>query len=107
MPSSTLPTPHAIVRSSMPLPGQPETDLTSSLDHARRDLLDLGLRNTLLNFRPLRAKGVEVIDELPVEVFRLLVREERRLTFLPGQNDGTASDYYLALPQPEDEPGAA
>jgi len=37
--------------------------LTVALEVARRDLLDLGLRNTLLNYRPLRAKGVEVVDE--------------------------------------------
>ena len=52
-----------------------ETNLTGTLEIARRDLLDLGLRNTLLNYRPLRSKGVEVIDEKPVEVFRLPVKE--------------------------------
>ena len=60
------------------------SDLSATLEIARRDLLDLGLRNTLLNFRPLRTRGVEVIDEKPAEVFRLLVKEEKNLTFLPG-----------------------
>src|SRR3974390_2627996 len=90
MPSSTLPTPHAIVRSSMPLPGQPETDLTSSLDHARRDLLDLGLRNTLLNFRPLPP-----------------ARKAPRPPSPPGKTDGPPPAYSLPPPQPKDNPGAA
>jgi hypothetical protein len=59
-------------------------DLTVTLGVARRDLLDLGLRNTLLNYRPLRAKGADVINETPREVFQLRVREEKHLTFLPG-----------------------
>jgi hypothetical protein len=41
--------------------------LTGTLELARRELLDLGLRNTLLNCRPQRQKGVEVIDEKPAE----------------------------------------
>ena len=76
-------------------------NLSSTLDAARRDLLDLGLRNALLNYRPLRARGVDVIDEKPVEVFRLLVREEKSLTFLPGEADGTGADHLLAQPDEE------
>ena len=67
------------------------TSFTGTLEIARRDLLDLGLRNTLLNYRPLRSKGVEVIDERPVEVFRLLVKEEKSLTFLSGEAVGPLS----------------
>jgi hypothetical protein len=48
------------------------TNLTGTLEIARRGLLDLGLRNTLLNYRQRRQKGAEVIDEKPAEVFRLL-----------------------------------
>jgi uncharacterized protein DUF4011 len=56
-------------------PTTSEETLTGTLEIARRDLLDLGLRNNLLNYRSLRAKGVEVIDEMPAEIFRLLVKE--------------------------------
>src|SRR5438128_1675437 len=77
--------------------------LTGALEVARRDLLDLGLRNTLLNYRPLRAKGVEVVDEKPVEVFRLLVTEEKSLSFLPGEEGGAVNE----LAQPEDDAALA
>jgi hypothetical protein len=53
------------------------------LEKSRADLLDLGLRNTLLNHRKLKSKGVEVLDEVPGEVFRLLVEQERPMSFLP------------------------
>src|ERR1035441_5191440 len=95
----------------MPPARNDATNLTGTLEIARRDLLDLGLRNTLLNYRPLRTKGVEVIDEKPVEVFRLLVTEEKSLTFLSGEAgglfaNGTAGDDPLAQPG-DDRNGAA
>jgi hypothetical protein len=87
------------------------TDLTGTLEIARRDLLDLGLRNTLLNYRLLRSKGVEVIDEKPAEVFRVLVKEEKSLTFLSGEAgglniEGSAAGDQLAQPG-EDHSSAA
>lgn len=42
--------------------------ILSELEKSRAELLDLGLRNTLLNFRKLKTRGVEVVDELPGEV---------------------------------------
>lgn len=60
-----------------------EDAVKSKLDIARRDLLDLSLFNKLLNYRPLKTKGVEIIDEIPVEVLRILVNEGRSMSFLP------------------------
>ena len=47
-------------------------------------MLDLTLRNALLNFRPSKTRGVEIIDEIPREVFRILVRNGRAMSFRPG-----------------------
>jgi hypothetical protein len=58
------------------------------LERARQDLLDLSLRNNLLNYRPLKSKGVEIMDELPSEVFRILVAEGRQMLFLPLRTEG-------------------
>jgi very-short-patch-repair endonuclease len=95
----------------MPPPTTIATNLTGKLEIARRDLLDLGLRNPLLNYRPLRTKGVEVIDEEPVEVYRLLVKEEKSLTFLAGEaggpfSSGAAGEVQLAQP-PDDSSSTA
>jgi hypothetical protein len=66
--------------------------MRSELEKARAELLDLGLRNTLLNFRRLRTRGVEVVDELPDEVFRLLVRQERPMSFLPAPEQSVGEE---------------
>ena len=61
------------------------------LDRSRKDLLDLTLRNPLLSFRPLKAKGVEVTDELPRQVFRMLVGEEKAMYFVAAESEPASS----------------
>lgn len=53
------------------------------LDEARRNLLDLTRRNRLLNFRAEGRRVVRIIDELPSQVFRLLVEEGKTMQFVP------------------------
>jgi len=62
-------------------------DPARQLELARRDLLDLSLWNGLLNCRRNGKAGLEVVDELSDEVFRILVREERRMSFLSRQEE--------------------
>lgn len=52
----------------------------SRLEISRKELLDLGLRNPLINHRE-RAKQVKVVDELASELYRLLVVEGREMSF--------------------------
>ncbi|HKH48118.1 MAG TPA: DUF4011 domain-containing protein, partial [Thermoanaerobaculia bacterium] len=63
--------------------------LNQKLDAARRDLLDLGLRNTLLNYQPLRSRGAEMTGAAPAEVFRLLVTDGRALALRPAAPKAT------------------
>src|SRR4051812_8830301 len=60
--------------------------LLSKLEGTRQDLLDLGLRNSLLNFRENGSRAIKVVDEIPREVFRILVREKKAMAFL-GDSD--------------------
>ncbi len=69
-------------KQEIPTIEETEDPVRATLDDARKDLLDLSLRNKLLNYRPLKTKGVEIIDELPTEVFRILVNEGRSMSFL-------------------------
>jgi len=46
-------------------------DIAAKLAYSRKELLDLGLRNPLINFR-VRANKIDVVDELPDEVISLL-----------------------------------
>ena len=55
--------------------------IAEKLDLSRTDVLDLTLRNSLLNFRNSRTRGLEIIEEIPREVFRILVLEERSMYF--------------------------
>jgi len=88
------------------MPGIPDPTiaLRSALEAARRDLLDLGARNPLLNYRTLRAKGLEVVDEDPSEVFKTLVAGEKRMAFLPAATMPLLTTGEPALGQPEVDP---
>jgi hypothetical protein len=57
--------------------------IQNRLNTVRDELLDLSLRKTLLNYRHLKSRGVEMVDEVPEQIFRLLVTESKKLTFLP------------------------
>ena len=76
-----------------------ENSIGARLDVARRELLDLSLNNRLLNYRLLRTQGVEATDELPADVYRMLVAEGRRMSFLPTAEDEESP----LLGQPEDD----
>ncbi len=76
--------------------------LNKALETSRLELLDMGLRgNTLLHFRP-GAKSLEVIDELSCEVFRILVAEQKTMSFIPVPaslvDEDNKVDYSQPLP---------
>ena len=111
------------------------TDLSSirqELEKSRRDVLDLSLRNPLLNFRPSKRRGIEVVDERSRELFRILVgglapdgsssRSPRVMYFLPSSGetapvatgeqatddiDDIPSELLAMLGEPDDEPDEA
>ena len=67
----------------------PKETIRARLEASRRELLDLGLRNPLLNYRPLRAKGVEIVGESAPQVFDVLVVQGKAMSFLA---DDTKTD---------------
>ena len=68
------------------------------LESWRRELLDLGLRNPLLNYRLLKARGVWVVDELSAEIYTILVQQQQTMSFAAAAIDDDPTD----LPQPID-----
>ena len=56
--------------------------ISQKLQSSRKELLDIGLRNNMLNFRK-TAKTLMVVDELSEEVFNTLYRQEKAMTFAP------------------------
>lgn len=56
-------------------------DIRSTLAEVRKELLDFGMRNPLLNYRLLKSRGLEVFDVLSRDVYEALVTEGRELPF--------------------------
>ncbi len=85
--------------------------LDNKLDDTRKDLLDLSARNRLINTRrsSIRSSRLDIIDELADEIFRILVADERKMSFLakPESNDNPESidndDDLLLFTQPDEE----
>src|SRR6266498_2072811 len=65
------------------------------LEDTRRRLLDLTRRNRLLNHRTTGRGTLRIIDELPTEVFRLLVAEEHTLQFLAREEAPKAAAAFV------------
>jgi len=66
------------------------TAILAEIDQARKELLDLSGRNHLTNYhRNVRNKsaGVPIIDELPDQIYRILVTEGKPMTFLAAAED--------------------
>ena len=80
--------------------GPDATTIPAELEKSRRDVLDLSLRNPLLNFRPSKRRGLEVVDELSRELFRIIVRNERVMYFLAAPEE-RAAQKAQAAPDPQ------
>ena len=95
-------------------PGSRADPIHRDLEESRRDVLDLSLRNPLINFRPSKRRGLEVVDELSQELFKILVSGERTMYFLPvpeGEAEPESSsdvpnELLALLAEPASGPGA-
>ncbi len=73
-------------------------DVVGALARARQELLDLSLRNPLLNYRPTRRTSVRITGPELDEIWQDLVVDARSLSFLAqdevtgGRPDGAAAD---------------
>ncbi|MDZ4172775.1 MAG: DUF3320 domain-containing protein [Methanobacteriaceae archaeon] len=56
--------------------------IMEKFDTLRQNLLDLTMRNQLLNFRP-RKTSIRVVDEITTEIFEILVLNKKSMEFLP------------------------
>lgn len=82
--------------------------IQSRLASSRKELLDLGLRNPLLNYKITKGKGVHIVDEKAEFIYDILVRQQKAMTFLAlkeGQlfPEGTEKYQDTRLQTGEDE----
>lgn len=76
--------------------------IDARLEAARQELLDLGLRNPLINYRPLKARSLEIVQERPSTILPLLVEKGIAFTFLPQPDAVPAEPGEMG--QPETDP---
>ncbi|MDP6042572.1 MAG: DUF4011 domain-containing protein, partial [Candidatus Latescibacteria bacterium] len=57
------------------------SDIAKELEQARDRLLDLTMRNRMLNFRPTKLSTIRVVDERPCEIYERLVLKEHLMKF--------------------------
>ncbi len=72
-----------------------DESLRPVLEQVRKDLLDFGMRNPLLNYRLLKTKGVESVPRDPVPLFEALVSEGREIPFSAAQLVNAADKQLL------------
>ncbi|UOQ54236.1 DUF3320 domain-containing protein [Hymenobacter cellulosivorans] len=82
-------------------PVSASTALLSRLLASREELLDLGLRNPLLNYRPSPARGVIVTQEQAVAVYEVLVRQGKTMYFQAGPEAKPQAKPAGAVTEPE------
>ena len=88
-------------------------DIIKRIQDTRKDLLDLSTRNRLISTPRASTLGrkIEIVDERSEEVFRLLVRERKSMSFLPGATHGEKptsdglAESHLAQPDDTDDDG--
>ncbi|ETZ20942.1 DUF3320 domain-containing protein [Pedobacter sp. V48] len=86
--------------------------IQAKLEASRKELLDLGLKNPLLNYRTPKGKGLKIVQEKSEFVFDILAKQNKAMTFLGIQdkkddhklNEDSEEDTDLPeLGQPTDE----
>lgn len=78
-------------------PKSPSKVTEDELEKARQKLLDLTLRNRLINFTPTKTSTIKVIDEVPREVYGRIVLEEKSMEFrfTPDSSETEDSELFV------------
>ena len=71
-------------------------EILSKLEASRKELLDLGLRNPLLNYRPSKVRGIQVVQESAASVYDILVQQGKPMTFAPAEPDATPASATIS-----------
>lgn len=61
-------------------------NIKKEFENLRNNLLDLTLRNQLLNFKP-RSKTIEVVNQSPMSVYQTLILQKMKMQFVPNKKD--------------------
>lgn len=67
---------------------QTDLDFNDVFNTSRKNLLDMGLRNNLLNFKEVK-RTISIVDEDIGELFNILVLNKNKMEFLPKKDNKT------------------
>jgi len=70
------------------------------LEASRRELLDLGLRNPLLNYRLPLSRGVHIEQESVTNIYEVLVKQGKAMTFLPKTDSKEKKEKEVDVAEP-------
>ncbi|MEH6305430.1 DUF3320 domain-containing protein [Olivibacter sp. CPCC 100613] len=70
------------------------------LESARKELLDLGLRNPLLNYRTPKSRGLHIVKEKSTVIYEVLVKQGKAMSFLSVPEKGSREDIEDTLSLP-------
>ncbi|HVI45816.1 MAG TPA: DUF3320 domain-containing protein [Chitinophaga sp.] len=73
--------------------------ILTKLESSRKELLDLGLRNPLLNYRTPTGKGLHIVEESAAAIYELLVKDGKTMSFL-GRPDKKTDDTTVEYNEP-------
>jgi very-short-patch-repair endonuclease len=77
--------------------------ILSKLEAARKELLDLGLRNPLISYRQPKSKGLQVVREKAANVYDILVQQGKAMSFTGiSSKDGKAGEPAFTEPSNDD-----
>jgi len=57
--------------------------INNQIEQARKNLLDLTMFNRLLNHKPTKRRTLKIVDEIPREIYEILVIKEKAMEFSP------------------------
>lgn len=73
--------------------------ILTRLESSRKELLDLGLRNPLLNYKLPAGKGLHIVEEQSAAIYEILVRENKTMSFL-GRPDKKQDEEAVEYNEP-------
>jgi hypothetical protein len=66
-------------------------NIEKELELLRQNLLDLSLRNNLINYRVSKGQTLLIIDEHPREIYNIFVLQEKSMKFLPTKTQDSST----------------
>ncbi|SEM28358.1 Protein of unknown function [bacterium A37T11] len=74
--------------------------ISPKLESSRKELLDLSMRNSLLNYKIPKARGLHIVQEKSAAIFDILVKLTKSMTFLgrPDTIEETENGPLPSLP---------